>query len=465
MPSIVAIALFASSMVSSTKDLEAAMRQNNTNVVFDLTATVSVCWPCYPYIAIEDSSGAVILNRSKDIRCDSLQAGDVIRTKGHVGPIERIFSAAYAMSIEILSKGAVIAEPVVISFEQFHSGRYDARRIQLHGHVMNVFVDELDRTWTYLVLSDGSDTIYVALPTDETNVHDLIGCKISIMGLCNPNEGGARHHVGRMLIAPNKDAIQLLSRPCWWTTGKLLVIIGILSATLLIVLLWNATLRLVVERRSHELFREKIAHVTAELRTDERTRLAVELHDSLAQNLTGISFQINAAQRIADAERHSTAATLALASKTLQSCREELRNCLWDLRNQALDEPDVNTAIRKTLRPYLNGTALTVRFNVPRAKISDNTLHALLRIIRELVSNAIVHGQAKNVWIAGGLEKKTLMFSVRDDGCGFDPNNIPGPSQGHLGLQGIRERIRKLSGTLRIDSAPGEGSKITVSVT
>ena len=459
---LIATVLFAASTVTSSKDLDTAMRHNNTNVVFDLTATVSVCWHCYPYVAIEDGSGAVIINCGKDTRYPSMRAGDVIRAKGYVGPVERIFAAAHTLSIEKLSHGADASIPAAITFDQFHSGEYDARRIQLRGHVLNIFADELDSSWTYLVLSDDSDTIYVALPLNDADLRDLIDCRISISGLCNPNEGGARHHVGRMLIAPDREAIQILTRPSWWTTWKLLAVIGILSATLLLVLFWNAALHHVTERRSHELFREKIAHVAAELRTDERTRLAVELHDSLAQDLTGISFQINAAQRIADAEHHPTAPILMLASKTLQSCREELRNCLWDLRNQALDEPDVNTAIRKTLLPCLNDTALTVRFNVPRAKISDNTMHTLLRIIRELASNAIVHGRARNIWITGGTEGKSLVFSVQDDGIGFDPGSIPGSAQGHLGLQGIRERIRKFSGTLDIESTIGAGSKITI---
>ena len=465
MSCLAAIILLAVSTVTSSKDLDSAMRQNNTNVVFDLTATVSVCWPNYPYVAIEDETGAVIINRSKDIGYPSLHVGDVIRARGHVGPIERIFSAAYTMSIEVQAHNAKTSEPAGIDFDQFHSGMYDARRIHLHGHVMNVFADELDRAWTYLVLSDGKDIIYAALPTGKEVLHDLMGCEISASGLCNPNEGGARHHVGRMLIIPDETAIRVIARPSWWTARKLIAVIGFLSAALLAVLLWNAALRILVERRSHALLREQIAHVSAELKTAERTRLAVELHDSIAQNLTGVSFQINAARRIAGTEHSAAEQTLTLASQTLQSCRNELRNCLWDLRNQSLDESDVSAAILRTLHPYLDKTKLTIRFNVPRAKLTDHTLHALLRIIRELVSNAIVHGRAKHIWIAGGLDGKTLLFSVRDDGSGFDPDAAPGSAQGHFGLQGIRERVRKFSGILKIESAPNRGCKVTVQLT
>ena len=108
------------------------------------------------------------------------------------------------------------------------------------------------------------------------------------------------------------------------------------------------------------------------------------------------------------------------------------------------------------------GAQLAVRFNVPRTRLSDNTVHALLRIIRELSINAVRHGRASTIRIAGSLDGDTLAFSVRDDGCGFDPTSAPGVLQGHFGLEGIRERVRALGGTLTIESAPGCGAKAIV---
>ena len=151
-------------------------------------------------------------------------------------------------------------------------------------------------------------------------------------------------------------------------------------------------------------------------------------------------------------------------SGALKSCRAELRNCLWDLRNQALDEPDMDEAIRLTIAPLIDSANISVNFAVRRNLISDNTAHAILRIVRELVSNAIHHGMAKNITIEGCLDAGHIRFSVQDDGCGFDPDSVPGVRQGHFGLAGIRERIRKLNGTLSIETAPAHGAKITVSL-
>jgi signal transduction histidine kinase len=112
----------------------------------------------------------------------------------------------------------------------------------------------------------------------------------------------------------------------------------------------------------------------------------------------------------------------------------------------------------------MDGTELIVRFNVPRERLSDDTAHALLRMIRELVQNAIRHGRANTVKIAGSLEAEQLLFSVQDNGCGFDPDDHPGIMQGHFGLQGIRERVMRFGGKIEIASAPGKGTKVTISI-
>ena len=171
---------------------------------------------------------------------------------------------------------------------------------------------------------------------------------------------------------------------------------------------------------------------------------------------------------------YSTGASLALrgknyelAARTLDSCREELRNCIWDLRNQALEEQDMNAAIRRALQQHFEGAELSVRFNVPRARISDNTAHALMRIVRELAVNAVRHGQATALKVAGSLEAiedGRLLFSVSDNGCGFDPEKRPGIAEGHFGLQGIAERVRRFNGRLTVESAPGKGTRVAVSL-
>ena len=297
-----------------------------------------------------------------------------------------------------------------------------------------------------------------------------IGCKIEVSGIClieidnwRPN-APFPHIEGFAVIVRTPDDVRILSRPPWWTTGRLLAVISALLVALVGVFAWNRSLNRLAERRGRELTEETIARVTASLKVDERTRLAIELHDSLSQNLTGAALEIETTRTLIDDNKQQARRHLGIAAKTIKSCREELRNCLWDLRNDALGEKTMDAAILRTLSPYARGLSLSVRFNVPRERLSDNTAHALLRIIRELVLNALRHGNAKAIKIAGCLESDRLLFSVQDDGCGFNPEDRPDVTQGHFGLQGIQERINLFGGQLTISSEIGRGSKITASL-
>ena len=302
----------------------------------------------------------------------------------------------------------------------------------------------------------GEQRVPIDISSCPLAIQDVsVGCEIEVIGRCLMEIAPWRQYDvfpqirGFAIIARSADDIKILKYPPWWTSGKLFGLVIALILLLTGTVIWNRFLNHLVERRGRQLYRADIERASEALRVEERTRLAVELHDSLSQNLTGVALQIKAG-------RHD------LAARALKSCREELRNCLWDLRNNAIDCASMDEAIRQTLEPHVEDITLNVRFNVQRTALSDNTAYAILRIIRELVVNAIHHGGATNVRIAGSLEPERLLFSVRDDGCGFDPGNHPGISEGHFGLQGVSERIASLGGEISFESRPGEGTKVVI---
>lgn len=346
---------------------------------------------------------------------------------------------------------------------------YHGRAIRIQGTVRSVpsALDSGER----IIVDDGSVNVPIDVSAQPDIANGLaIGCQVEVSGTCvieieNWRPNAIFPRIKGFFIVPRVPGdIRILKHPPWWTPGRLFTVIGTLLAVLVGILLWNSSLRRMVERRSRELTDETVARVTSNLKVGERTRLAVELHDTIAQNLTGVSMEIRTAARIADKNPKGMHSHLDLAVKTLDSCRKDLRNCLWDLRNLTLEEENVNDAIRRTLAPHLGDTSLTVRFNVPRDRFTDNTAHAILRIIRELAVNAICHGKATAIKVAGSIEGDRLLFSVRDNGSGFNPDSAPGMAQGHFGLQGIRDRIDGLEGEMQIDSAPGQGCKVTISL-
>ena len=300
------------------------------------------------------------------------------------------------------------------------------------------------------------------VPLDEVEA----GCKAEVTGAFVTDGDNWRPdtpfpRIGEWFIALRSPGdIRVLSRPPWWTTGRLSAIIALLLATLAGFAAWNRALRLLANKRGRELYREQIAHVSAQLRVDERTRLAAELHDSLSQNLSGIACQVSTAKLTAGDDE--TRKLLTTAERMLQSSRTELTRCIGDLRCDTLEEPDFDAAIRKNLAKLALPASVLVRFNIPRAKVSDSTAHSILCIVRELVSNAVRHGKASSIDVVGSIENDRLSFSVKDNGCGFDADNRPGVNEGHFGLEGIKDRVNRLGGSLEIKSAPGKGAEITV---
>ena len=269
---------------------------------------------------------------------------------------------------------------------------------------------------------------------------------------------------GIFVVPRTAGDIVVVSRPSWWTPGKLLAVIGALLAALVGFFIWNRTLHALAERRGRQLYREQLQAVKSELKFLERSNLAVELHDAISQYLTGIALELRtvdafAEEMPADAHRH-----LSVASRTLASCRDELRNCLWDLRHNTLEINDLAEAIRTTVAPHVGAARLVVRTDVARRALPENVAHAVLQIVRELAANAVRHGKATEIRIAGALDGNVLRISVRDNGRGFSPGAAPGMEEGHFGLLGVRERAEKFKGSLDIESAPGKGTRITASL-
>lgn len=328
----------------------------------------------------------------------------------------------------------------------------DGTFVTVQGTALSVNEQELrisDGPHSLTIDLDTLQALGIPPPPDDSTV--------SASGLCltefeTPSIPAIYPTFKRFVLVP-RDASDLvvLKTPSWWTPFRLTMLVIVLATILVSSVLWNVTLKRKSERRGKELYEEKIDHALAEQKVEERTRLAVELHDSVSQTLTGVALQL-------DGGETETAKTM------LASCRGELRRCLWDLRSRTFEEKDMTEAVTRTIAPHLNGIEANVRFNVPRERLSESLTHAILRIIRELVVNAIRHGHAKHVRIAGEMHDNTVSFSVSDDGCGFTPEAAPGPEQGHFGLLGIRERIEDFDGQLKIAAEPDHGAKFIVTL-
>jgi len=349
-----------------------------------------------------------------------------------------------------------------------YNSRKHGKVIRLRGTVKALTSGESQDGRFYLE----SDSFVI--PVDASSVPSVfdvlkVGHGIEATGVCimegeNWSPYSAFPQIrGMMLVVRTPDDIVVVSRPSWWTPGRLLAALGALLAVLGGILFWNLQLRSAVRRREGALKREIFARVNSDMKMRERTNLSIELHDSLSQGLTGVSMEIDTAKRLAD-DPPEMIRHLGFAARSLKTCRDELRTCIYDLRSNALGDCDMDESIRRTLGPFVSNVELSIRFNVARSLLSDNVTHNLLRIVRELVVNAVNHGHARTVRIAGSIDGAELSFSVRDDGDGFDPANCAGADQGHFGLQGVRERLKRLHGSLVFERNADRGMKAVVTV-
>jgi len=375
------------------------------------------------------------------------------------------FTLRLSRAIARLDESTPFKEPTTIPFSECDFKNHlsaesltkitlQGKRIRLSGIVADFGEGQREsKTLPLAIAGRLLDVDFSSVPESCDGI--VPGCKVRVAGTCVlATENWASLSTGTTLngirlVVDRPDDVEILARPPWWNLTRLSVVVAILVLFIAAILFWNRELRKLSEKRGRELFHERSASALAELKTTERTRLAADIHDSISQILTGAAMQLDAGETNA-------------AKRILASCRRELRACLWDLRNHALDAENFTDAVRETLAPHLGGHAAAIDMDIPSAKMSEALRHAALSIIREATVNAIRHGRAETIEIVGKLDGRRLSFTVTDDGRGFDTEICRGSKDGHFGILGMRERAKGFSGSVEISSSPGEGTTVSV---
>jgi signal transduction histidine kinase len=199
---------------------------------------------------------------------------------------------------------------------------------------------------------------------------------------------------------------------------------------------------------------------------DERARLAREIHDTIAQGLAGVVAQLEAAEAAegdpAQRQRHLDAAR-ALARESLA----EARRSVQALAPARLVDARLPEAIAEMAAAWAQTTQVTVHVGTTgdvRALLPDLEV-TLFRVAQEALANVGKHASATTVWLTLTYMEDVVVLDVRDDGVGFDPSIRPTPAAGTgYGLSTMEQRVRRMSGTFTVESAPGEGTAVSASV-
>jgi ligand-binding sensor domain-containing protein len=218
----------------------------------------------------------------------------------------------------------------------------------------------------------------------------------------------------------------------------------------------------------YQIYRMRVRNV--ELRFNavlaERTRIAREIHDTLAQDIVGISVQLELVSRLLGSSIDAARTQLDTARNLVKSSLAEARSSIWNLRSATAGADDLPARINRAVTQAAANGPAKLRFQVrgtyraaPPA-VEDQ----LLRVSQEAVNNTVHHSGASMIDVTLGYDTRAVELSVDDDGRGFTYDPAGFVQGGHFGLQGMRERAVEIAGVLRIDTQPAKGTRISLRV-
>jgi len=334
-----------------------------------------------------------------------------------------------------------------------------------------------------LVLSAGTSTVVATLAngTFEALGNLLPGSELELTGVLQVHfadvDGALQATITptlqRMsLRVRGPDDVKVLSRPSWWTPGRLAVLLGGTVLGLTGVLIWAWLLRREVSSQArmlaHEMRMRRDAAVEFAASIRERNRLAANLHDTLLQTLRGIDFQLGACRAFRDQPDADHAMHLEVARKMVNHAAEELRDSVWALRTMPLAGRSFEESLEAVARQTGHGHAerITVRLEGEPFELPHFVAGNLLLVAQEAIHNALRHASASAIDVVAVFsgDDGDVTLRIDDDGLGFVCGEQVGPDQGHFGLAGMRERLERLGGDLEVRSTPGSGTTITAHV-
>lgn len=194
---------------------------------------------------------------------------------------------------------------------------------------------------------------------------------------------------------------------------------------------------------------------------EERTRLAREIHDTIAQGLTGIVVQLSAAQSALNGNSYAAHEHVELARKMARESLAEARRSLWNLRASVLERGDLADALRGlSTRANTNTMLSEFRLEGTAWPLTSGVESALLRICQESFANTAKHARATRVDVTLIYTTASVELRIEDNGSGIDPEFLeqldrPATLDSGFGLRGMRERMTALGGVLAISSLGG----------
>jgi len=392
---------------------------------------------------IQDSTGGA---QVEGLSAQELKIGDEVLVTGD--PEETADGLVLRNSrAKLLWHGSPLP-PLSVTAGEAALGKFADLLIEVDGELMDTESHE-GETWLRLRSDDQTFLARLKAGLDNSLLPEMErGSVIRLRGVCSLLPSDTRYQGGFAMLLRSAEDVAVVSGPPWWSLQHLIEL-GLLLGAL--VTAGHLTAVQILKAR----FRAIMA---------ERARMGHELHDTLAQGFAGLSYQIQAARKIAPKSNDRLSRHLDLALDMVRHSHSEAHRSIMMLRPQSLSEgADLHAAIQSSLEQTTADCGFDVRFSTsgPAAHLPLIATDALFRVAQEGIANALRHGHPSSLEVSLEYTLSSVCLSIRDNGCGFDPR--ASTSRG-FGLAGMRERMRALRGQFTIESGPGAGTCIRAEI-
>ena len=179
--------------------------------------------------------------------------------------------------------------------------------------------------------------------------------------------------------------------------------------------------------------------------SNERKRMAADLHDTLEQHLAGARMLLNSAVAFTPDVPDAVRSAVANANELLAHAKSEMRARIFDMRNDVLFTQGPEKVLKSIAEKISSGKLITVRVRLAGLPqhLAESVFSEMVFIVQEAITNAIKHGHAKTVVLASDSSESGFTLRIANDGEPFDPDKALGPEAGHYGLSGMRERAKR----------------------
>ena len=427
--------------------------------------------------------------------------GDVVEAVGYPS-LENYLPVLQDAVFQKTQDPRVRVKPKPVSIEELQNGLHHAEYVSLTGKLIERTVRQGRRLNTTTLVLQGTNITFTAETDDVQSQLKLgtipIGSVVEVSGICLTEiDSDGKLRSFRILLQGPED-FRIIQKPSWFTPQRLLVGFSVVCFVLIVIVSWtvmlsrkNLVLNFLIRERdkaqrelqqAHDQLEERVKERTAELKFQitarkeselqfkavlaERTRLAQELHDTVEQTLTGLALQLDIASKLYAQNPTSALNHLELARKLMSRSQTEVRQSVWDLRRLVQEQFDLSSALLESARQIASSTNIHVDLK------TDGQVRALpeiieesfLRINHEALTNVIKHSGATFVSIQLEFEAQRVILKIRDNGRGFVPQNAASTNEGHFGLLGISERVKRLGGQFNLVSIPNEGTTVQIEI-